>query len=523
MWLNRIANRLPAILFGLFLGLTAGYAPISQAGDLAGAFGGLLNGASVHTTEAGSYQSQVRNSYVLGGTRIRFPRTSVQLFSITPPSFSAGCNGIDFMFGGFSFISGEQFAAMIRNIGQAALGHVVYLALKQLCPQCQAVIEALQKAAQMAQKSAMDSCQAGTALGNMVGDALGWDANKAGEKSTQVCGARSSERGESDSFLSAQSVMDGICGGIDKATKWLEDLAKSDPKEAKKLADTVGNRIWLSLMALGFDDDIAMAEIMMTMTGYSVYRTNADTGEAEAKTKAPAMNPDKLLDVFLCGTKMLAGAVPNPTGFPSGDAYCNAALDGQTLMIYECDNLDRCENPESKPISQWTRINDLGAYHGFLYYIHTQLTGAVEKVANNQALSVEDIQFIQHAPLPLYKAINLAAVYPNASKQLIENNTLMLGFLYADAYFRHLIEEIKKNSEPSDVPADLIKALMESQTQMFEVQNHNLQLIDNMLNRQQVFMAQIKKIESIMQTTIWSRGMMSNQLFTKYVQSGVNP
>ncbi len=523
MRLSNITNRLPAAALGIILGLAVGYTPISQAADLAGAFNGLLDGASIHTTKPGNYQSQARNSYVLGGARIRFPRSTVQLFSITPPSISAGCNGIDFMFGGFSFISGEQFSAMIRNIAQVSLGNVVYLALKQLCPTCQAVIEVLQSAAQLAQKAAIDSCKAGEAIANKIGNSLGWDTSKANEGSSQACAAESSEKGATDSFLSAQSVLDGICGGISKATKWLEDLAKSDPKEAEKLADVVGNTTWIALMAVGFDKEPALAEIMMTMTGYSVRRSSKENGETETKSRPEGLVVDKLMGVFMCGTRMLYGNNPPSTGFPAGDAYCYDKIDGQTITIYECDNLERCEYPEAKPIASWSRIDDFGAMDGFLYHIYYLLKSSIDKVKTNQALSPREIQFIQSAPLPLYKAINLAAVYPYAAEQLVDNNALMLAYLYADAYFRHLVEEVKKNAEATDVSSDIIKALLEMQATMFEKQAVELQFIDNMLARQDIFLKQIHRIEAIMQNTIWSRGMMNNQLFTKYVQDGVSP
>lgn len=517
-----LLDRLKALAAGLLLGVMAGAPITAGAADLGGAFNGLLSGTTVKMTEPGNFQSQARGTYILGGARVRFPQTSVQLFSITPPNMSSGCNGIDFFFGGFSYISGEQFAQLVRNIGQAAVGHVIMLALKQLCPQCQAVIEAMQKAAQMAQKSSMDSCQTGMALGQMIGDKLFPDAGSTSQTSGQLCGTKSSEEGDSDSSLSAMSVLDGICGTIDKAMTWWDDLMQNSPAKAEEYAGVVGNGTWQALMKLGFknQNNYALAEIMMTMTGYAILTKAENQDKAEASTMPPAMAPSIMIDLLMCGTQITSGSAV--VGFAAGDEYCKQTVDASTVKIFECDDFERCEHPREVALSSWKRKNDIGATRGFLYLVHKTLTDAAKKVAANQALEAPEIAFIQSAPLPLYKAINVAAVYPTVAMQLIENNAMMLGYLYADAYIRQTIEDIRKNAGPSKVPADLIKALMDAQTEMFEKMDIKMQFIDNMLVRQQVFMAEIKKVERVMQDTIWSRGMMGNQLFTQNVMSSVS-
>jgi len=81
-------------------------------------------------------QGQTMNLYTGGSLFMRMPKRTYQLATVTPPSWNAGCGGIDLFAGGFSFINKEQFVAMLRNIGSNALGYGFKLAIQNLCPTC---------------------------------------------------------------------------------------------------------------------------------------------------------------------------------------------------------------------------------------------------------------------------------------------------------------------------------------------------------------------------------------------------
>ncbi|MES8077640.1 conjugal transfer protein TraH, partial [Cutibacterium acnes] len=88
-------------------------------------------------------QGQTMNLYTGGSLFMRMPKRTYQLATVTPPSWNAGCGGIDLFMGGFSFINKEQFEAILRNIGSNALGYGFKIAINNLCPTCDYVMQAL--------------------------------------------------------------------------------------------------------------------------------------------------------------------------------------------------------------------------------------------------------------------------------------------------------------------------------------------------------------------------------------------
>ena len=111
-------------------------------------------------------QGQTMNIYTGGSMFMRVPNKTYQLASVIAPSWNAGCGGIDLYMGGISFINKEQFVAMLRNIGSNALGYSFKLAMQNLCPTCDNVMQALQATAQAANRLNIDSCEAARGIVN---------------------------------------------------------------------------------------------------------------------------------------------------------------------------------------------------------------------------------------------------------------------------------------------------------------------------------------------------------------------
>jgi len=509
---KRYMKKLYAFLLALALsmGITT-----SASANLDRVFGDLLDGAAVATQNGGSYESQARNSYVFGGIGIRFPRSNVQLFSITPPRVTAGCNGIDFFLGGFSFINGEQFTALLRNIGQSALGYVVQLALKQLCPQCEAVIAALQKAAQLARKASVDSCEAGTALGAFVAESIGLgggpDSNSQNEATADVCGKEVVGANATDGFITA---MNSICDTMEKSVSWLEDLVKNDPDKQAELAIFVGNSSWQAVKALGFTSSPAVGEFMLGMFGTTVIEEDTATPLVHPPTFD---DPKVAMDIFMCG------AHPEDySDIPVVQKYC---LDGdvsipESYHVYQCDEYTKCLHPQKVSVADWKNAGSMGD-RGFIAMVYEILMGAVDDAAQGKKLSDEAIALIQSSPIPLYKAINIAAVYPSVAESMVETNTLMISFMLADSYFRFIITEAYRQNSASSIPGDLVKRVLEAATRFNEGMSEKIVQIDNLLVRQQRFMSQINQINNVMQNQVFSRGLMGNQVFVKDLSSAV--
>ena len=87
-----------------------------------------------------------------------------RLASLVPPSFEAGCGGIDFFAGSFSFINADQFVALMKATAANAAGYAFQVAMSAMCETCMAAIETLQKKVQELNQYFGNSCQLAQSL-----------------------------------------------------------------------------------------------------------------------------------------------------------------------------------------------------------------------------------------------------------------------------------------------------------------------------------------------------------------------
>lgn len=230
----------------LVVNLTVWTAPVAYA-NLTDTLKSL--GASVTTQSSGRYSSSARNVQTMGGISMRFSTrgSSVTLVSITPPGYSVGCGGISAWFGGFSFVTGKQVEQWIRTIAQGATAFVVKMAIKALCPICEAVLATIEKLAQFAAKLSMDGCAAGQALASMAASSFGADSQ---DKKRSFCSKDVADWGKASDVLSG---LDQFCNSINQANGWIDKAKarmfdKKDP--AGDILNDQGNQTWLILRGM---------------------------------------------------------------------------------------------------------------------------------------------------------------------------------------------------------------------------------------------------------------------------------
>ncbi len=76
----------------------------------------------VNATSPTAHLGQRRGVFDGGSLQARNRIVSESLMHVTPPSFEAGCGGIDLYAGSFSFINADQFQALLRAIAANATG-----------------------------------------------------------------------------------------------------------------------------------------------------------------------------------------------------------------------------------------------------------------------------------------------------------------------------------------------------------------------------------------------------------------
>ena len=128
------------------------YADLQQEMD--GMFGTMTN-----VTAPTAHMGQ-RRGVITGGSLVaRTGITNTNLVSFVPPSFSAGCGGIDLFAGSFSFINFNQFVQLLRNVAGNASGYAFQLAVGAMCPWCASVMTDLQKKVQELNQLFSNSCR----------------------------------------------------------------------------------------------------------------------------------------------------------------------------------------------------------------------------------------------------------------------------------------------------------------------------------------------------------------------------
>ncbi len=118
-----------------------------------------LFGSMTNTTAPGVFESQ-RRGVISGGSVVVRNRIMIEnLVSMVPPSFQAGCGGIDMFAGSLSFVNADQFVRLLRSVAANAKGYAFQLALSAMCEKCSQHMETLQKKIQQLNEYFGNSCQ----------------------------------------------------------------------------------------------------------------------------------------------------------------------------------------------------------------------------------------------------------------------------------------------------------------------------------------------------------------------------
>lgn len=465
--------------------------------DLNEAFSNLSGSSSMTTAQAPAvYKSAARTSMDLGGVEMRVPRSQVTLLSITPPSLSASCAGISAHFGGISFISGSEIQTLIQHIEQGIPGAVLQLAIKLLCPQCEAVLQAMEKLAQDAAKMAIDSCHTSQALVNFAGKEAGLPS---GNSSTNFCAQQQAGSGtDSDSLMaelssacnSAQSSLGSIATWMNNTDQSMNGIGGGTPAQkfgALGRIGFIGNATWNALGAAGYcppsstdgqvvdasnpsctADELHTKLILMNLLGTEINNPSTTssstsstastststtgtnpgtTGNSDTnKVYAPNLEIKDVYDMLMCGAPVTASGDGTMYNTRTMREVCDTFWNKRygSMQLYDCGNQDYGKCLTLSTVTASNLSNPVFSGPGFVYQVTKLLRDAVINVSTNTPWdwSTSENQqlaaLVSAAPFPLYQAINAAAVYPAAAADLLDS----MGFETAELMVYTLIGDM---------------------------------------------------------------------------------
>lgn len=166
-----------------FLSSTQAEANSSLRNEMNKMFGTMSN-----ATSPGVFETS-RRGVISGGSIVaRNKIMNTNIVSFQPPSFNAGCGGIDFFGGSFSFINKDQFVQLARTVASNAAGYAFYLAMDGMCPSCRAIIDNIQKKIQELNQFFGNSCQMAQGIVTDTAKAMGMQRNMDGATSKSFIG-----------------------------------------------------------------------------------------------------------------------------------------------------------------------------------------------------------------------------------------------------------------------------------------------------------------------------------------------
>lgn len=310
-----------------------------------------MYGTLMNTTTPGAYQTASRGVITGGGVVLRNQISTANLISITPPSAKGGCGGINLYTGSFSFINGEEFVALMRNVASNAVGVVsgfaFELAMEAMDSSVSGVLRDLTNRIQSLNEMFSNSCQLAQGVVQGAADAY-------------------AEKRDLKSALTG--VLENVSSDLFSSKSTSENSSSerlSDSGKAETCKDT-GNILWCAMGTIGLTSQALYgsrenAEFIMSMVGsYNVTLTEDDrSGKNFMPQPIPRLIDKGALRLFIEGN------------------------DNSATKIYDCSSdTEHCLTPS---------IKTLGTFDGLASKIvhDLQSNQVLERFAQNTATAAD--------------------------------------------------------------------------------------------------------------------------------------
>lgn len=382
-------------------------------------------------------QGQTMNLYTGGSLFMRMPRRTYQLATVTPPSWNAGCGGIDLFMGGFSYINKEQFVAMLRNIGSNALGYAFKLAIQNLCPTCDNVMQALQATANQVNRLNMDSCEAAKGIVNAALPDT-WERGK--QNAAKNFGV------DNNIFENITDAWTNVMNNESRTNSTIRDVASASPEAKDKLP--TGNVVWKALKKVdGLTDEHRM--VLMSMIGSTIFPTD-DTPSS----------PRPLIFKEIT-VETLVGA--------------RSTSDNITVPIWRCDTTtaDGCLAPTEDELTT----------KSFKAMVREKMEKITDKIADRAAHEdlAATMAFLNATDLPVYKMLAVTTSIGNTSMAdaLIGRYQDLIAAKYAEVYIQRAVSDLRAAIAKFSAVADPAQAqtLDELKPQLEEISRNAKQVL----------------------------------------------
>lgn len=580
-------------------------------------------GGTTTIDRGGAIHSQARSIYSMGGGMTSFEGKRVSLLAADPPSFSAGCNGISWHFGGFSFISLDEIRQLVEAVAQASLGIAVDLAMQTLCPQCYAVMAKLRDISNLMRNAAADACSIAKNMGEMLKDKGVFTSTGRASKCSELKGQEGKTNGYLESWAgSACRNLTDVENALNtEGKKVMEFLNYGNPSKGKAPdKDTIelsGNVTYKGLTALGYQDG-PIKDLMLSILGMTVVypESGADCTQAFAGLSASSSNTaadnknltaeqaiaannllangskDKVPAAVAGSRPTVADAATNKSQAPSGGAtggvttchapplisgvteigrvllcgndpyleaahfagkFMNESFDAvaaveslkQTSLgamclvqrneessnpyVYTCraNETGECRAPKMVTMKQLLQARPEGAYTGLAWMVGDALYSGVQAVRDNEPLPVNTKRILNGSGWPLYRLLNMAAVYPAMAGELLNAYSSAIAAQYAMDSLDKLVRigaqpGISMKSITGLQPEDVSVIREHIMEQVREGNQTKTQVLDRLAEKSQLVDV-IMRVNKTLQAEVIGQGLGGNTSLAVSIKRQMNP
>ncbi|MBU3826953.1 MAG: conjugal transfer protein TraH [Candidatus Anaerobiospirillum merdipullorum] len=285
---------------------------------------GVLGGMS-NVTTPGAYAAASRGVLSGGSIYARAKIFDANIATFVPPSFRAGCGGIDLFGGSFSFINSDQLVQLFRSIAANAVGMLFQMALATVCSICQTLIQKFQDIVQSLNAMLNNSCELATGIVTNPKETLG----KFQDGFSKI---QNSANDMGDAFESWINSFSGV-----QTISPVDSSIKNNPDQASDM-NMYGNIVWKAINEEGLPGRYLfsgsdIAETLMSITGSIIVQKPVDTNTA------PSASGD--------GSNSMDGASPVQTLQPRLEVkdFLDGSQNNHRLTIYHCSDgtgADQC-------------------------------------------------------------------------------------------------------------------------------------------------------------------------------------
>lgn len=356
--------------------------------DMSGFIRSALGG-SFTSENAGYFKSQASGFITGGSARFRWGGgETIQPFSVQAPRFNVGCNGIDMVLGGFSYLNFQHLVDKLKKIASSAPAFAFQIALSTLCKDCQTIMSELEDIANTINNMNFDTCQMVTNWSDKIGNVL----------SENITGGQQADwiSGFSDTTKNAKAK-------INQFTQWVNGsspTADQDNTAAKVLLDQfslIKNATKKSQgffkKAFGNDEYEHIVRALVgdvvgyTEEGSSIAKGNGDNAEPKIAILRPEISAESFINVVWENKEKKGGK--NEIQYTKYNIQCDAG---------------KCKDPAIGATKAALEMDK-----SMRELMEAQFDEILTNITQNTPLTADNKSFIESAPLPVADVLNLAS------------------------------------------------------------------------------------------------------------------